>query len=141
MSSQAKGKQLLARAFMVAMLGLTVGTAVLAQTPPPAAPPKPAASAAPIIHSPTDYNEKWGKSMWGKSVPSIINGVISRVLPMVGALFLLMFVWGGFQWLTAGGDSKKVDGAKTTIFNALIGVTLVSMAYFIVSYFLNVTAI
>jgi sterol desaturase/sphingolipid hydroxylase (fatty acid hydroxylase superfamily) len=75
-----------------------------------------------------------------RSVPKIINGIVTRVLPMVGAAFLVMFVYAGFLWLTAGGDGKKVDAAKVTLKNAIIGMALVTFAYFIVSFFLGVTA-
>jgi hypothetical protein len=76
-----------------------------------------------------------------RSVPKIINGVVTRVMPMVGAIFLVMFLYGGFLWLTAGGDSKQVASAKTTLKNAIIGITCVTFAYFIVSYILGITAV
>lgn len=90
---------------------------------------------------PANYNQEWAGSMLRGTVPGLINGVLTRVLPLVGVIFLVMFVWGGIQWLTSAGDAKKVSGARTTLFNAIVGVTIVSLAYFIVSQFLRLISI
>lgn len=76
----------------------------------------------------------------GKSVPELIARIISQVLPLVGALFLLMFIWGGIMWMTAGGDSAKVQKATKTLTNAVIGIAIVVFAYVIVSTLLDYLA-
>ena len=70
-----------------------------------------------------------------------MSGIITRVLPLVGVLFLVLFVYAGYLWLTAGGDSKKVDSAKTTMRNAIIGLAVVFAANFLVTYLLSLTKI
>lgn len=68
----------------------------------------------------------------GASVPTIISYIISAVLSLVGALFFVMFLWGGFTWLTAGGDGKRVENARKALTNAVIGLLIVALAYVIV---------
>lgn len=119
------------------------GEAVVGVDPASSASPVPT-SASPCkdgLCRPANYNQEWAGSMLRGTVPGIINGVLTRVLPLVGVVFLVMFVWGGIQWLTSAGDAKKVSHAKTTLFNAIVGVTIVSLAYFIVSQFLRLISI
>lgn len=93
----------------------------------------------PTFRSPKRY--KWEDvGLGGISIPQIINGIIARVLPLVGGLFLVMFMVGGFLYLTSNGESKKVDQAKTTLINATIGVVIVTLAYFIISVFISMTS-
>ncbi len=74
----------------------------------------------------------------GLSVPQLINRIILQALPLIGALFLLMFIWGGARYLTAGGDSQKVKAATKTLTNAIIGIMIVLGAYIIVSSLISV---
>lgn len=74
----------------------------------------------------------------GVSIPSLVARIINQVLPLVGALFLIMFIWGGFQWFTAGGDEGKIKRARQTLMNAAIGIAIVMGAYLLVSNVLNI---
>jgi len=71
--------------------------------------------------------------MGGKTVPEIVSRIIQQVLPVVGALFLVMFIYGGVLWMTAGGSGEKVKKATQSMVNAAIGMTIVILAYTIVS--------
>lgn len=70
--------------------------------------------------------------MGGKSVPELVARIISWVLPLVGSLFLAMFIWGGIMYMTASGESDRVKKATTTLKNAVIGLAIVSLAYVLV---------
>jgi Cys-rich repeat protein len=65
----------------------------------------------------------------GTNVPAIIGRILRLALGFVGTLFLLLMVYAGFLWMTARGDSKKVDQAKGLITSAIIGVFLIGAAY------------
>ncbi len=67
----------------------------------------------------------------------IIGIIIKGALSIVGALTLLMMVWGGFQWLTSAGNSEKVEAGSKTMLWAAIGVFLVFASYLILSTFTN----
>ncbi len=72
-------------------------------------------------------------SLGNKSIPAIIARVISWALPLTGALFMIMFLYGGFTWMTAGGDLDRVKKANKTLTNAVIGMALVFFAYILVA--------
>lgn len=74
----------------------------------------------------------------GVTVAVLVGKIISQFLPLVGALFLLLFIWSGILWMIAGGDKTKVEKATKTMRNAVIGMAIVIGAYMIVSVALNV---
>jgi len=65
-------------------------------------------------------------------VAEFISRGIRTVIGFVGALALLMFVYGGVMWMTAG-DSKRVDTAKEILKNSTIGLLLIFFSYSIIS--------
>ncbi len=75
------------------------------------------------------YNDPMGGSA---KIPEIVARIISKILPVIGALFLAFFVWGGALYLTAGGDDTKVKKARQTLLNAGIGMMIIVGAYAIV---------
>ncbi|HSD12473.1 MAG TPA: D-alanyl-D-alanine carboxypeptidase family protein [Patescibacteria group bacterium] len=58
-----------------------------------------------------------------------VTGVYSYAVGIAGTLAGVMFVIGGFQYLTAGGDANRVKAAKERIKDAFIGMLLVLGAY------------
>lgn len=69
------------------------------------------------------------------SVPQVIQIIIKAALGVIGGLTLLMFVWGGFQWLTSAGNEERVKNGSKTMLWAVIGLVLVFTSYFILSTF------
>lgn len=63
-----------------------------------------------------------------------VGRFISIFLGLLGVIFLVFILFYGFQWMTAGGDSKKVQSAKDGIVNLVIGLILVLSAYAITSF-------
>ncbi len=61
---------------------------------------------------------------------SIWNSVIS-----LGAIAVLIyFIWGAFEWLSAGGDSGKTEKARSRISNAIIGLLILTSTFVIVNF-------
>jgi non-ribosomal peptide synthetase component F len=63
----------------------------------------------------------------------VIGNIIQALLGVTGALALLMFVWGGFQWLISGGSADRVKKGKDTLIWATIGLVVIILAYTLVS--------
>ncbi len=99
----------------------------------PAAPAASAPSAAPAAGPITLYNPLGAET----DVPAFIARGIRGVLGVVGAIALLMFVYGGIIWMTAGGEAKAVDGAKHIIKNAVIGLLLIFFSYNLIGIFFS----
>jgi hypothetical protein len=91
---------------------------------------------------PVNYFNTYGYQppLGSTTIPQLVGRFISQVLPLIGALFFLMFLWGGFQWFTSAGDEKKVGSARVTLVNASIGIAIVIFSYSLVSYLLTVFA-
>ena len=59
----------------------------------------------------------------------IIQGIILAVLSLLGVIFLVLMVYGGSIWMTAGGKEDRVNKAKDLIAAAVIGLVIVVSAY------------
>jgi len=71
-----------------------------------------------------------GVDYLAKLFPAIIE-----LLFVVGFLaFVFSFLTGGIKWITAGGDKGKLEEAKQTLSNALIGIFLLFMFFAILSF-------
>lgn len=70
----------------------------------------------------------------GPTVEQIIGNVIFTLLSFVGVVLLIIMLYAGFQWMTAGGDSKKVIDARGRIMNAIIGLVIIAASYAIVNF-------
>ncbi len=67
----------------------------------------------------------------------VIGLVITAFLSLLGVIFLVLMVYGGYIWLIARGDESKVTKAKDTIVNSLIGLVIVLAAYAITYFVLD----
>ncbi|HVM90996.1 MAG TPA: pilin [Verrucomicrobiae bacterium] len=68
---------------------------------------------------------------------TIVGRVVNVVLGFLGIVLLFYFIYGGFRWMTAGGDEKQVGEAKTMIRNAVIGLVIIMASYALSSFVLN----
>ncbi len=68
------------------------------------------------------------------SAPEIIGRIIKAVLGIVGSIALLMFIYGGFMWMTAAGEAKRVEKGKQTLTWATIGLATIFFAYAATSF-------
>lgn len=76
----------------------------------------------------------------GGCIPQIVGRLVSALLGLFGALFLVLIIYGGVQYMLAGGDEKKVQGARQTILNAIIGMVVVALSYAIAYYVINLVS-
>ncbi len=73
----------------------------------------------------------------GAGVGGTIKKVINFMSVLVAAIAVIMVIWGGFKYVTSGGDSNNVSSAKSTIIYALVGLVIVALAQFIVQFVLK----
>ncbi len=71
----------------------------------------------------------------GKTTPqTLIGRVINAILGLVGSIALAMFIWGGFTWMTAGGNAENVKKGRDIILWAAIGLVVIFSAYALVNF-------
>ena len=68
------------------------------------------------------------------TLSSTIGNIIKGALSLLGMIFIILIIWAGYNWMTAGGNEEKVTKAKTTIYRAIIGLVIVSSSYAIWSF-------
>ena len=67
----------------------------------------------------------------------LIGKIISAVLGIVGSVALLMFIFGGLVWMTAGGNEKKVSQGRDILMWAAIGLIIIFISYAAVRFLLG----
>lgn len=69
-------------------------------------------------------------------VNTLVTQIINIFSVVVGIVAVIMIIIGGFRYITSGGDSGNVTGAKNTILYAIIGLVIVALSQFIVKFVL-----
>jgi ABC-type Fe3+ transport system permease subunit len=73
----------------------------------------------------------------GADVKTIIKNVVNALLFLIGALSVVMLIWGGIRYTTSAGNQNSVTAAKNTILYAIIGLAVAVFAYAIVNWVIN----
>ena len=68
------------------------------------------------------------------SLPGAIGKVVGVILSLIGVVFLILMIYGGFIWMLARGNDQEVVKAKNLIQSAIIGLVIVLAAYAITAY-------
>ncbi len=76
-------------------------------------------------------------NLGGNDLTSVIGNIIKVFLGLLGIVFLLIMIFAGYLWMTAGGDDKQVLRAKRLIINAVIGIVIILFAYGITSFIIG----
>lgn len=66
----------------------------------------------------------------------LASAIVKALLGLVGIIFFILIIYGGYSWMTAGGNDEKVLKAKKLIIRAVIGLAIVASAYSI-AYFVT----
>ena len=67
------------------------------------------------------------------TVGKIINGF----LILLGIVFMILIIYGGFIYMTAGGDEQKITKAKDILKGAAIGMIIILSAYAIANFVID----
>ena len=73
----------------------------------------------------------------GAGLANLASNIINLFSIVVGVISVIMIIVGGFRYVTSGGESNNVSGAKNTIIYAIIGLVIVALAQFIVKFVLS----
>jgi len=80
---------------------------------------------------------EWTSPIGSKSPSQIIGKVIKSALGIIGAIALLIFVYGGLMWMTSGGSPERIKKAQTTLIWAVLGLTVIFASYTLVDFILS----
>ena len=72
-----------------------------------------------------------------EDIVAIIGKIIYAVLSILGVIFLVLIIYGGFLWMTARGNEEQVGRAKKIITNATIGLAIIITSYAVTWFIMN----
>lgn len=61
----------------------------------------------------------------------VIGGIITGVIGLLGVIFFILILYGGYLWMTARGNEQQIEKAKDIIKSSSIGLAVVLGAYLI----------
>ena len=74
----------------------------------------------------------------GTSTPTNANVVIKNVTNtmffIIGAVSVIMLIYGGIRYTTSGGNTNSVTAAKNTVIYSIVGLVISILAYAIVNF-------
>ncbi len=56
------------------------------------------------------------------------------IITIGGIIVIVMFLWGAIEWITAGGDSGKIQSAQKRLTHAALGLFILVMSFAIIEY-------
>jgi hypothetical protein len=82
-----------------------------------------------------------GVNCGGTSGSLDFGGIAKKIVNIfsiiVGAVAIIMIIYGGFRYITSGGDSGSVGNAKNTLIYAIVGLIIVALAQVLVHFVIN----
>lgn len=79
-----------------------------------------------------DLGNKPGEAASGATFTSYFVRIWQAIITVGGLAVLLYFVWGGIEWITAGGDSGKIEKARNKITQSVIGMIILAGSFAII---------
>ncbi|MCK5510710.1 hypothetical protein KAI65_04185 [Candidatus Parcubacteria bacterium] len=72
----------------------------------------------------------------GNNLVANAGKIVQAFLSLLGIIFLVLMLYGGYSWMTAAGDQGKVERAQNTIRRAIIGIIITIGSYAITQFVL-----
>ena len=72
-----------------------------------------------------------------EDLTTVIGRIISVVLGTLGVILLVIMIYAGFLWMTAGGNADQVEKAKKWMINGVVGLIIVLASYAITAFIVN----
>ena len=81
-------------------------------------------------------------SSQGDDVPQDLAGevfknVVNILLFIIGAVSVIMLIYGGIRYTTSGGNANSVTAAKNTIMYSIVGLVIAILAFAVVQFVVN----
>lgn len=111
----------------------TYGTDCIDPPPPPPPPPSNNVATAIATAKPFEYDDPTNP-LRTVSVPVVTGRIISALLAIIGSIFLLIVIYGGFVWMTAAGNDAKVAKARNTLAWGVFGLVVITAAWILTGF-------
>ena len=68
------------------------------------------------------------------SPTDLINRAVKILMAFIGSIALVLYIYAGFLWMTASGNTEQVGKAKTTMVWTTLGVVMMLASYMLASF-------
>jgi len=93
-----------------------------------------ALSALPVLALETGIGYGTATGLGTKDVREGVMAIVNTLLGFLGIIAILIILWGGFRWMTAGGNEEKIGEAKKIITAGIIGLVIIFISYAIATF-------
>ena len=69
-----------------------------------------------------------------EDVESVFGTVVNVMFFIIGAVSVIMLIYGGIRYTTSGGNAASITAAKNTIIYSIVGLVVAILAYAIVNF-------
>jgi phage shock protein PspC (stress-responsive transcriptional regulator) len=80
------------------------------------------------------YGQSAGTPAASYDIRIMIARIIRVILEFLGIIALVIILYAGFKWMTAGGDESKIEEAKKQLINGIIGLIIILAAFTIATF-------
>lgn len=67
-------------------------------------------------------------------LPTAAGQLVGSILGLVGVIFLILMIYSGITWMTAGGNENSIKKAKQILTASISGLIIILSAYAITSF-------
>ena len=71
------------------------------------------------------------------NVKSLTANLINIALGFLGIIAVIIIIYAGFKWMTAGGNEEQVGDAKKMLIQSIIGLAVIFSAWIIASFVID----
>lgn len=72
-----------------------------------------------------------------RDIRDTIVDIIRIAMSLLGIVAVVIILYGGFKWMTSGGETTKVDDAKKLIYAGIVGLIIIFSAFAISQFVLT----
>ena len=77
------------------------------------------------------------EELFGGFIVQVLNGL----MVVAGLSVFIFLIWGGIEWITAGGDKTKIEAARNKMTGAVIGLIVFTAVLVIFSLIQSFTGV
>ncbi len=72
-----------------------------------------------------------------EGIVGLITFILNLIIGFSAVLAVIMIIYGGYNFIMSGGDSEKISKGSKAITAAVVGMAIVFLARFIITFILN----
>jgi hypothetical protein len=75
------------------------------------------------------FGERYAPANVQTDLVQAVMNITNYILGVVAMIAVLMIIYSGLMYLTSGGNDERIEAARKTFSNAIIGMVIVGLAY------------